>query len=138
MRKLLVSLLLLSSTANAWNITPKWDRPVYREDCSALARTEIGKYELEWVHLGNLKRGTKFPKADLTAYTLTVADTGLYGLRIRTYDTTNLVSKWSDQLKVEIMADGKIVPTPYIPTPSKCGPTIPPPPPVCPYVCTPI
>lgn len=124
--------VLAIADADAATVNLRWDRPLYRADCTPLPASEIGKYEIEWQHQASGKTGVKFPKSTLTGYALYVPYMGRYSFRIRAYDTAGRASEWDPKIYADVLDDGKIVALQAAPTINKCAPiTLP----VCPYLC---
>lgn len=126
---------LAALDANAYTVKLRWERPLFREDCTPLKPEEIAKYEIKWTHTVTRKSGVKFPKASLTGYDLYLANAGRYEFTIRTHDVNTSYGMWLPPIMGDVLSDGKVIALPTVPVPNRC---IPQPPPVCPYVCTPV
>ena len=131
-------MIMIAADADAATVNLRWDRPIYRADCSPLLAADIAKYEIEWKHLPTGKIGVKFPKGTLTGYGLYVPLIGRHEFRIRVYDVGGLVSDWDRKIEADVISEQVVVALPTTPSPNKCAPTIPPVLPLCPYECRPV
>ena len=100
-----IALMLWLGRAFAADAKLDWTAPTQREDGTALAANQIAGYDLEWGKCGQAQQTLRV--GAVTTHTITGLAYGEWCFRVRTVDTTGLLSAWAGPVQKVILAPPK-------------------------------
>ena len=98
MKRIVLSVLLVSNIAYSGTLVANWTPPIKREDGTTLPLSEIKSYSVRYK--SESTSGIRYPKPPLTTLEI-ILPNGKYKVDMRAYDVYKLKSKWSEPLIIE-------------------------------------